>query len=91
MYPNTKYNDPTNRDWRPPARVSTDWPVIDSNHSATGTVRVGCAHHNSRIALHSCALAVARSAEPLMRSILQSKVAADPLPEPEEKQIANSL
>jgi len=26
-----------------------------------------------------------------MRSILQSKVAADPLPEPEEKQIANSL
>jgi hypothetical protein len=39
MYPNAKYNDPSNRDLLPHIRVPARQPLIDSNVSIDGAVR----------------------------------------------------
>lgn len=91
MYPNTKYNDLSHRDLLPHIPVPSSWSLIDSNVSVTGTLRAEV----TTISAQSLAICARQSS--CCELSLQCADSADvtlvaiPLPEPEEKQIANSL
>jgi len=91
MYPNTKYNDSSNRDWLPHVQVPTCRSLIDSNVSVTGTLRVEL----TTILAQSLAICARQSSccelSPQCANSADATLAAIPLPEPAGKQSANSL
>jgi hypothetical protein len=91
MYPNTKYNNPSNRDLLPHIRVPARQWLIDSNVSIDGAVRAGVvtlfpqwlAIYTRQSSCCELPLQCVNSSDAVLAAIL-------PL-EPEEKQTANSL
>jgi hypothetical protein len=91
MYPNTRYNDPSNRDLLPHVYLASRQWLIDSNVSIDGAVRAEV------VTLFPQWLAIYARQSSCYKSPLQcvnssdAVLAAIPPLEPEGKQIANSL